>query len=219
MMEFSEGVRDVLESLPDPLLVVDQGERIVYVNRQAHRLFRYSEWDLVGRPFHQLLPERFREAHGVHVRLFFSVARARPMGTGLVLFGLRSDGGEFPVDVSLSPIKTAQGLYVLAAVRDMTAHQEAVKAVKAAEACYRDLYENAPDMLASVEPQLGRIVGCNQTFAATLGYTKQEIIGRTVSSFIIRMIATGPGKSSATSGKRETCAMRRPRFNARTGAS
>jgi PAS domain S-box-containing protein len=110
--------RKLLESAPDAMVIVNQAGEITLVNSQTERMFGYSRDELMGRPIELLVPAPQRELHAAHRGGYYAHPRARAMGLGLDLRGARKDGSEFPVEVSLSTIETAEGTVVCAAVRD-----------------------------------------------------------------------------------------------------
>jgi PAS domain S-box-containing protein len=115
----------LLQSAPDAMIFVTREAKIMRINAQFGDLFGYTEEELAGRDLHLLIPERFRSRHRNNLAGYFEKPRARPMGTSLTIYGLRKDGSEFPVDISLSPLVTDGELFTVAAVRDMTERKKA----------------------------------------------------------------------------------------------
>jgi PAS domain S-box-containing protein len=112
--------RSALDAAPDAMIIIDEQGIVRYVNRQVSALFGYAHDEIVGQSIERLMPARFRGRHVAHRQGYTAVPRIRAMGEGLALFGQRSDGSEFPVEISLSPIQDGERLLVAAAIRDVT---------------------------------------------------------------------------------------------------
>jgi PAS domain S-box-containing protein len=123
-------VGDVLESAPDGIVIVDAEGRIVAINSRTEILFGYSRQELVGHPVEVLIPARFDRLHVKHRASFLAQPQVRPMGAGLELLGKRKNGTEFPVDISLSPLQTQQGRFIISVVRDITERKQTEEQIK-----------------------------------------------------------------------------------------
>jgi PAS domain S-box-containing protein len=122
--------RDLLESMPDGIVMANSTGHIVIANSQAERLFGYDAGELRGCSVETLLPERYRHAHVGHRSNYFLQPRKRAMGSGLDLAGLRKDRSEFPIEISLSPLRTEESAFVMSAIRDASERKRFEKALQ-----------------------------------------------------------------------------------------
>jgi PAS domain S-box-containing protein len=171
-----EKFNGLLESAPDAIVIVDTNGVILMVNAQAETLFGYNRNILSGKPVEILVPERFQHIHPNHREKFSNEPQLRPMGIGLDLYGLRADGREFPVEISLSPLQTEEGLLTIAAIRDVTRRQRSEKK-------FRGLLESAPDAMVVVD-KLGIINIVNSQTEKLFGYSHAEIIGQSIETLV-----------------------------------
>lgn len=128
----SDFYQELLETAPDGIVVADDAGVIRTVNRQAELLFGWERGQIVGQPLEMLIPERARAVHPRHRAEFMAEPTTRPMAAGFNLNARRSDGTELPVDISLSPVRVGDVVWVSAAIRDATARMAAEDALRRA---------------------------------------------------------------------------------------
>ena len=125
--------RNLLESAPDAMIIVDEAGEIAIVNGQAERMFGYDRDELLGNSIEMLLPDRLRESHVGHRETYANKPSLRPMGAGLELVAQRKDGSEFPVEISLSPVTTAKTSFISSVIRDVTRRKHMEREIIAAQ--------------------------------------------------------------------------------------
>jgi PAS domain S-box-containing protein len=154
---------DLIEHAPDTILQVDTAGRIVIANSTAQSMFGYTHEELLASGVDLLVPEAHRAAHPGRRKAFAAAGIARPMGHGLDLQARRKDGTEFPVEISLSPVKTEQGVYVTAVVRDVTER-------KRVEAQVRVLEKNYLQELEARKEEAERLNRLKSEFLASISH-------------------------------------------------
>ena len=165
------------------MVIVNETGEIVLINSQTEVLFGYTREELLGLPVEMLLPGHFPDLHLTHRATYFRDPRLRPMGAGLALRAVRKDGTEFPVEISLSLLKTAEGLLVTAAIRDISDR-------KRAEKKFEGLLESAPDAMVIVD-QRGLIVLVNSQTETLFGFSRDELLGQAVETLIADRYRSG----------------------------
>jgi PAS domain S-box-containing protein len=175
--------RQLVESAPDAMVLIDAAGKIILVNAQTERLFGYPRSELLGQTVELLVPERFHRGHSVQRERFFGEPKVREMGAGTDLWGRRKDGTEFAVEISLSPQRTPQGMYVTASIRDATARKRANDKVRA-------LLETAPDAMVIID-QSGVIRLVNAQAERIFGYSREALVGERVEILIPEALRGG----------------------------
>jgi PAS domain S-box-containing protein len=187
--------RGLLEAAPDAMVVVNQDGEIVLLNVQAEKRFGYHRDELLGQKVKNIIPEGFAERLIADGTRTAADALAQQIGTGIELTGRRKDGSEFPLEIMLSPLESAEGILVTAAIRDISVRKDAEKHLAQMEGRYRGLLEAAPDAMVVVN-QGGEIVLLNVQAEKRFGYHRDELLGQRVKNiipegFAERLIADG----------------------------
>src|SRR5271170_1472707 len=187
--------RGLLEAAPDAMVVVNPEGEIVLLNVQAEKQFGYHRDELVGQKVKNIIPEGFAERLVADGTRSAAEALAQQIGTGIELIARRKDGTEFPIELMLSPLESAEGILVTAAIRDISVRRAAEKHLALMEGRYRGLLEAAPDAMVVVNPR-GDIVLLNVQAEKQFGYRRDELVGQKViniipEGFAERLIADG----------------------------
>jgi PAS domain S-box-containing protein len=168
-----------LEAAPDAVVIVDQAGKIVRVNGQTERLFGWDREELLGQEVEILVPPSFREKHREQRARFSARPNIRPMGGAhSKLRGLRKDGSEFPVEISLSPILDHAGMRIASIVRDVTERSSIEAALHDSEVRYRRLFETAKDGILILDADTLKTIDANPYMTELLGYTHDEFMGK-----------------------------------------
>src|ERR1017187_2084760 len=166
--------RGLMEAAPDGMVVVNQDGEIVLLNARAEKQFGYRRDELLGQKVTNIIPEGFAERLIADGTRSAAEALAQQIGTGIELYGRRKDGSEFPIEIMLSPLESAEGILVTAAIRDITVRKDAEKHLAQMEGRYRGLLEAAPDGMVVVN-QDGEIVLLNAQAEKQFRYWRDEL--------------------------------------------
>jgi PAS domain S-box-containing protein len=178
--------RSLTDAVVDPLIVVDDQQRIVLFNRAAEEVFGYESAAVIGRDLNLLVPDRHQQSHSDHMRRFATLnpeQQRRPSWMRARVEGRRGDGSVFPAEVSLSAVEVDGQTLMVAELRDVTARVEMEQALEASERRFRATFENSPVAMVLISDQGDFITG-NNSFYEQTGYSSDDLAGRWLGSIV-----------------------------------
>jgi len=188
-------ISQLTEALPDPMVAVNPDGIILQISFQIEGMFGYTRDELVGQPVEVLVPNRLRQRHQHHQKQFGEQLKVRRMGAGLDLYGRRRDGSEFPVEISLSPVTTSNGMIVLSAIRDISDRKRIEEELRRVhkeldQRKDRQLWQYQSRLASIVDSSRDAVIGKNLDGIITnwnkgaeyiYGYSAEEMIGKPIS--------------------------------------
>lgn len=181
--------RMLLEAAPDAVVIVDRHGRIALVNARAEELFGYGRAEMLGQPVEMLVPPRYREAHVTQRDRYLADPTARPLGSGRELVGLHKDGRELPIEISLSPMQSAEDLLVIGAIRDISERKTAEEKVRRAQERVNILHEFSVASSTSLDLKV---------LLATLATKAQALLPHLVMNVWLKNSKTGAAERFAS---------------------
>jgi PAS domain S-box-containing protein len=187
-----ERFRTVVGTTPDVVVLADRNGSILFMNQAAVGLFGYTEGEVIGQPLTLLMPHRYREAHQAGIARVGTTSETRLIGRTVELHGLRKDGTEFPLELSIGTGKSPKGVFYSGIIRDITRRKQAEEAQQQAEARYRNVVENAVEGIFQTTPD-GRFLMANPSLAQMLHYDSPNTLVSTITD-ISRQLYADPKK-------------------------
>ncbi len=185
-------VSQIIEAAMDPIITIDESQRIVLFNAAAERVFQWPRTAVIGQPLEKLLPERYREKHATHVARFGETGQTtrRMGGQTLVLHGLRANGEEFPIDASISHHRESGARFYTVILRDVTERMQAQTMLARSEARLRGILDSAMDAIITVDERQ-HIVLFNDAAERMFDCARTEAIGAPLAWFIPQRFRAG----------------------------
>ncbi len=199
LAESEERSRAIVETAPNAIIIMSPNGLISRFNTHAERMFGYPADEAIGQPLRMLMPERFRDAHEKGFRRYTQTGEAHVLGSTVELAGLRRDGTEFPLELSLGEVHHGDSLSFVGILQDITDRKESQRALSENERRFRQFFEQSVDALL-VHDEQGKILDANTEAARSLGYTREEMLSLSVRDFATNLVfedrnTSEPGKT------------------------
>lgn len=173
----------IANSTSDALIAINSDGKVISWNHAAELLFQYSKDEMIGQSLHAVLPERFRELHDTGIRRVNSGGERRVIGKPVQVAGLRKDGSEFPLELTLSAWQAENGMNYGGIIRDITDRVAMEEEIRLSEVRFRSILESANDAIITADSE-GIILSWNKTAAIIFGHTEEEVIGQPLTIII-----------------------------------
>jgi PAS domain S-box-containing protein len=210
-------VGGLVDSAMDAIITIDTQQRIVAFNRAAEAIFLWPRHSVIGQPLELLIPERFRSAHLGHVERFGeTAATARGMGAQTVLYGLRADGSEFPIEASISQHEESGTRFLTVILRDITRRVESAELLERSEARLRGILDSAMDAIITVDADQN-IVIFNSAAETVFDCSRADALGAPLDMFIPQRYRGGHRELVRHFGEQGEAARRMGRARVVTG--
>ena len=181
--DYQTRLHAVLNTVGEGIVAIEPDGTIVMANAEVRRIFGYEGEELLGGNIRDLVPEELRDVHDIHIESFEGSETPHLMADRGGIEGLRKDGTEFPVEISITRTHIGEQKLFIGAVRDVTQQRQAEEALQASEERYRLLYNDTPVMMYSIDPE-GIMTSVSEHWLQAMGYEREEVIGRHFSDFL-----------------------------------
>jgi PAS domain S-box-containing protein len=176
---------EILDSLPDAIIGFNDNKEIIIVNENTITLFGYTKKELLGQALNKLIPSGYSKGHNQHTSNFMNSPSNKKMGRKEEeLYGLKKNGKEFSIYISLSPLTSSKGKITLAEIREVTEQKKDTQTLINTMVDFKDIFESSIDEIILVEPVSIKIIKVNETVCFDTGYSKTELIGKNLSKIV-----------------------------------
>jgi PAS domain S-box-containing protein len=178
LRESDERYRSLFDTSVDAIITTDEDGRIACWNRSAERMFGYAAAEVTGQPATVVVPQEYRDRHRAGLDRVKSGGEPHVIGKTVEMEGLRRDGSEFPLELSLTAWKVASGRFYTAIIRDITERKSAEEALRASEEQFRAMFDLTSVGVAQANPKTGRLLRVNPKVCLITGYSAEELLTR-----------------------------------------